>query len=42
MGELLNRIGSSELDEWIVELGMLRPEDEEKAMKDAEKKAKFK
>lgn len=41
MGELLQRMGSTELAEWIEELGHLRPEDEELARKEAEKEAKF-
>lgn len=39
MAELLKRVGSAELAEWIVELGVLRPEDEKKAIAEAERKA---
>ncbi len=39
MGELLDRIGSAELAEWAAELYVLRPEDEERAMKEAEREA---
>ena len=42
MGELLQRIGSFEVMEWIAELSVLRPEDEKKAMEEAEKEAKMK
>lgn len=42
MGELLQRMGSAEVAEWIAELGQLRPEDEDAAVKQAEKDAKFK
>jgi hypothetical protein len=40
VGELLQRIGSQELAEWIVELGQLRPADEKAAMEKAEREAK--
>ena len=44
MSELLQRIGSGELAEWAAELYVLRPEDEERAMEqaqaDAEKEAR--
>ncbi len=39
MAELLNRMGSAEIAEWVVELGVLRPEDEKEAMEKAEKEA---
>lgn len=42
MAELLQRMGSSELAEWIAELALLRPEDEKKAYEQAEREAKFK
>jgi hypothetical protein len=32
-------MGSSELEEWIVELGVLRPEEEQAAMEASEKKS---
>lgn len=41
MAELLQRIGSTELAEWIAELAVLRPEDEKKAYAQAERDAKF-
>ena len=40
MGEMLATTGSSEIAEWIAELGILRPEDEKKAQDDAEREAK--
>lgn len=40
MAELLQRMGSMELQEWIVELSVLRPEDEQEAIAKAEKEAK--
>lgn len=42
MAELLNRMGSSEIAEWVTELAVLRPEDEKKAYEQAEKDAKMK
>jgi hypothetical protein len=42
VGELLQRIGSAELAEWMVELSQLRPAEEKKAYEDAEREAKFK
>lgn len=36
---MLATTGSAELQEWIVELGVLRPEDEKAAMDAAEKEA---
>lgn len=41
MAELLLRIGSAELAEWMAELGTLRPADEKEAMDKAEREAKF-
>lgn len=41
MAELLNRMGSFEIQEWVVELTVLRPEDEKAAMEKAEKESKF-
>lgn len=41
MAELLNRMGSFEIMEWVAELTVLRPEDEEAAMKKAEMDAKM-
>jgi hypothetical protein len=42
VAEMLATTGSTEVAEWILELGKLRPEDEKKAYDEAEKKAKFK
>lgn len=39
MGELLQRIGSEEIAEWIFELGVLRPEDDQRARDEAQKQA---
>jgi hypothetical protein len=39
---MLATTGSSEIGEWIVELSVLRPEDEKKAYAEAEKEAKMK
>lgn len=38
--EMLKTTSSSEIQEWIVELGVLRPEDEREAMDKAEAEAK--
>lgn len=40
MAELLQRMGSMEVQEWIYELSVLRPEDEKAAIEKAEKEAK--
>lgn len=39
---MLQRIGSSELAEWMVELNELRPADEKWAYEQAEREAKLK
>ena len=36
---MLATTGSAEIQEWIVELGVLRPEDEKSAMEKAEQEA---
>lgn len=41
MGELLNRMGSFEIMEWVAELTVLRPADEAAAMKQAELDSKM-
>lgn len=38
MGELLLRVGSFELGEWIAELAVLRPEDQKNAEESYKKK----
>lgn len=37
---MLATTSSSEIEEWIVELGILRPEEERQAYEEAERKAK--
>jgi hypothetical protein len=39
VGEVLQRMGSRELAEWIVELGTLRPEEEREAYRVAREQA---
>ena len=38
MAEMLASTGSAEIAEWIAELGVLRPEDEKRAMDEAKAK----
>ncbi len=40
VAELLERMGSAEVAEWMAELGVLRPADEKAAYEEAEQKAK--
>lgn len=37
VSEVLARVGSREIQEWIIELGTIRPEEEKQAMDEAKR-----